>query len=114
MVIADRYPVNFGHLLVITRKHYENILEIDDDDLKSVIVLAKRYALLLKERLKPDGIKVLTNTGKAAGQAIMHIHFHIIPFYDEREDKEDLTYHYRMHKALTDDDLNKLKELLLS
>ena len=38
-------------------------------------------AVAVKERLGADGVRLVQNNGRAAGQVINHVHFHVIPFY---------------------------------
>jgi histidine triad (HIT) family protein len=82
-VVLDKYPATKGHLLVIPRKHYKNMLETPKEVIDDAYEVAKKAALRLKDKLKPDGLNITTNIGKAAGQLIMHFHIHVIPRYEE-------------------------------
>lgn len=75
----DIYPVTKGHCLLIPRKHFVNLLDVDPD---AIAHLAKRLAELTRKvqrALKPDGILTAAANGPGAGQDIPHLHFHIIP-----------------------------------
>lgn len=78
----DIAPFSKGHTLVISKKHFENIFDIDEEILKKVIVTGKSIAKKLKEVLKADGIRLSQSNGKAAGQDVMHFHLHVIPRYE--------------------------------
>ena len=75
----DIRPLNFGHSLVIPKKHYENFYNVTDKDLHSVIKATQFLTNAIKTSLNPDGINIISNNGSSAGQTIYHFHFHIIP-----------------------------------
>lgn len=75
----DIAPVGDGHLLVIPKRHYENLLEADEASLLAVMSVSRRLALALKRALSPDGIGVHQLNGAAAGQTVFHYHMHLIP-----------------------------------
>lgn len=81
LAFLDIQPVNPGHILVISKKHYKNLEEIPEADLKILIVAVKNIGHLLKIKLKADGYNASTNNDPAAGQIVPHIHFHVIPRY---------------------------------
>jgi histidine triad (HIT) family protein len=68
-----------GHTLVITKKHYQNIHDVDEKDLEELIKTVKRIAIAVKNVSGADGVNILQNNEKAAGQLVPHIHFHVIP-----------------------------------
>ena len=37
----------------------------------------------MRDTLHPDGVNLLQSNGKAAWQTIFHLHFHVIPRYDD-------------------------------
>ncbi|MBS3053891.1 MAG: HIT family protein [Candidatus Aenigmarchaeota archaeon] len=79
VAFLDINPANPGHTLVMPKKHAENIFDADDELLGRVIVAAKVISKKIKESLNADGINVIQNNGRHAGQIVNHIHFHIIP-----------------------------------
>lgn len=82
-VFLDINPNHNGHTLVIPKKHYENIFDIDDDTLHHILKVAKDIANLLKEKLNYDGISLCQNNG--LGQDVKHYHLHLIPKYHNEE-----------------------------
>ena len=80
-VILDINPVSRGHMLVITKKHYENMLEVPKDELSLCFGIAQDFARSAVEKLGAKGVNVGTNIGEYAGQVVMHTHIHIIPKY---------------------------------
>ena len=71
-----------GHVLVISKvERARNILEIDPAAFAKVMAVAQRIAKAQRAVFKPDGIRILTNSGEAAGQTVFHLHVHVIPMY---------------------------------
>ncbi len=82
-VILDAGPATKGHALILPKDHYANIFEIDDETLRDLIVLGKKLATVMKERLGCDGVNLVQNNGEVAGQTVFHFHLHVIPRYKE-------------------------------
>jgi histidine triad (HIT) family protein len=74
-------PKELGHTLVIPKDHFENILGTPDETLCRVMITAKKIALGIKNGLEPDGVNVAM-----IGKDIPHIHVHVIPRYDDKDD----------------------------
>ena len=83
IAVMDINPWTRGHVVVFPRKHAANVFEIDDDELERVILAVKRVATQVRDRLEPDGVNLLQSNGAAAWQTIFHLHFHVIPRYDD-------------------------------
>ncbi len=79
IAILDAFPANEGHTLVIPKKHFENIFEIDEEILKEGYAIAKRIANSIKKSLNVENINILQNNGVLAGQTVNHFHIHVIP-----------------------------------
>ncbi len=81
-VIHDKYPVVEGHLLVIPKKHYENIMEMPDEELCDLIKVVKKMQFLLMEKMDVKGFTIKQNWQpfvKDNHLVIHHVHFHIVP-----------------------------------
>jgi len=81
IAFMDRYPVSRGHTLVTTKRHYRDLLEMDENAAGRLFSAVLRVAKAIQRALSPAGINVLQNNGSAAGQVIFHAHVHIIPRY---------------------------------
>ena len=79
LAFLDIAPVSHGHTLVIPKKHFANLEEIDDNTLSDLVRAVKKVALILKEKLGVQGYNVIENNDPVAGQIVPHIHFHLIP-----------------------------------
>ena len=75
----DLGAVNEYHTLVIPKKHYKDIFDIPEKELKEVIAVVKKLAVLYKEKLGIENIQILNSSGAEAQQNVFHIHFHIVP-----------------------------------
>ena len=81
LAYLDINPFTRGHTLVIPKAHSANLLETDEATLATVIARVRKVAAHLKAALPCDGFNILQNNGVAAGQTVMHLHFHIVPRY---------------------------------
>ncbi|MEI7961225.1 MAG: HIT family protein [archaeon] len=68
-----------GHTLVIPKKHFVEIEDIEDKYIKEIALALKKLAPAIKKVSGAEGINLIQNNGKAAGQFVMHAHFHLIP-----------------------------------
>ena len=71
-------PVTLGHTLLIPKKHFENIFDIDENILERIAEVSKKIALKM-ESIDAEGVTVFQSNGKIAEQEIMHYHMHLIP-----------------------------------
>ncbi|MDY0042021.1 MAG: HIT family protein [Desulforhabdus sp.] len=78
----DINPINPGHTLVLPKKHYTTLLEIDPDVLEACVLASQKIAKAIYTGVKADGLNFLQNNFRAAGQLIDHVHFHLIPRYE--------------------------------
>ena len=78
-VIKDINPISEGHLLIISKKHYENLLHFPTLLGNELISTAKEAYMKMSKETNSEGFNMIQNNFKAAGQAIGHLHIHIIP-----------------------------------
>lgn len=81
LAFLDISPLADGHTVIISKKHYPNWQDTPTDVLKDMADLSKEVATILEKKLKPWGFNYLSNQGDIAGQAVMHVHLHVIPKY---------------------------------
>ena len=81
IIRMDDYPVNKGHLEVITKRHIDTLFETTKEERNAIFELLEKGKLIIEEKYKPDGYNIGINQGTAAGQTIMHLHIHLIPRY---------------------------------
>tara|TARA_B110000438_G_scaffold68919_1_gene69156 strand:+ start:852 stop:1259 length:408 start_codon:yes stop_codon:yes gene_type:complete len=84
LAFLDKYPIDDGHTLVITKKHYERITDMDSDDVGKLFSLIPKIAKAVLLGAGADAFSLAQNNGKAAKQIIPHVHVHIIPRYNNK------------------------------
>jgi len=79
LAFLDIGPISDGHTLVIPKQHYEKLGDCPPELLAKVASHLGKIAKAVSAAMNSDGYNVLCNNGRAAGQVIDHLHFHIIP-----------------------------------
>lgn len=79
----DIHPTNKGHVLVVPKKHSENLVDIDNETLSALIIAVKKIAAGVMQATGAQGFNIIQNNNEAAGQVIFHTHFHIIPRFED-------------------------------
>lgn len=76
--IPDANPKVNGHSLVISKKHFETILDMPNSLGHELLDCIKKTAFKLMNENNLEGFNILNNNFEAAGQIVKHVHFHII------------------------------------
>jgi len=79
LAFLDINPINPGHTLVIPKKHSADLLEAPEETVVELIKIVKKIALAVMKATGAKGFNLGLNNGEAAGQAVTHLHFHIMP-----------------------------------
>lgn len=79
-VMLDAQPLAPGHTLVLPKDHHENILDLPDRQVEHYFKGFKKAVRMIEDALEPDGFTHGINHN--VGQAIDHLHLHIIPRWD--------------------------------
>jgi len=82
LVIAPKEAESKGHMLIIPKKHYENIFDISEKELNNLIGVIKKLSNKLKDNWNVQGINLLHASGKVAQQSVSHFHIHLIPRFE--------------------------------
>lgn len=82
-VFLDISPASTGHCLVVPKKHYTDIEDIDLETLNHINKVSKKLYPILKEKLNCEGLTRVQNNG--LGQEVKHYHLHLIPRYSNDE-----------------------------
>ena len=82
LAILDISQVTPGHTLVMPKKHFKNILELDDKTASHLFKVTKDLSKKISKLPNVLGLNVLNNCGEKAGQSVEHFHIHIIPRYE--------------------------------
>lgn len=81
-VMLDRFPASKGHILILPKKHVEDIYDLEPESAGRLFQLATMFASIIKRAFGNDGLNIIQNNGKAAGQTVPHYHLHMIPRYE--------------------------------
>ena len=77
--ILDIHPRADGHTIIISKKHFRNLLDLPVSLGNELLEAIKKISLKLIKDKKAEGINVISNNEKIAGQLVFHTHVHIIP-----------------------------------
>ena len=108
LVILDKYPIDNGHSLIITKKHFEKIIDMNTDDVSRLFSKIPKIANAIIKATDADAFSVAQNNGKAAKQIIPHVHIHVIPRYNSTGTL------WTKRKIMTADELGELAEKIKS
>jgi len=80
LAFLDVNPVAIGHTLIIPKKHYENIFDIDSEVFQRIAEVSRVIAKKMVDNLDDVcGVNLFQSNGKVAEQVVMHSHLHLIP-----------------------------------
>lgn len=83
VALLDIHPVNPGHVLIVTRAHHAHLADLPETIAAHAGSLLPRLCRVIRAATGADGLNVIVNNGRAAGQTIDHVHWHIIPRFDD-------------------------------
>ena len=107
-VILDRYPIDNGHSLIITKKPYEKLTDMSVKEIAELFSKIPKIVNAIIKATKADAFSIAQNNGKAAKQIIPHVHVHIIPRYNATGTL------WTQRKIMEDNDLNNLAQKIRS
>lgn len=79
LAFLDIGPLAEGHTLVIPKAHAASLAEMSPEQAAAVAVVLPGLARAVQAATGSEGLNVLQNNGRVAGQLVMHVHFHLIP-----------------------------------
>ncbi len=79
----DIHPINIGHTLVVSKKHFDDFISTPDYIAQKLILTIKKITPIILKAMKANACNISTNNGKESGQVIEHVHFHIIPRFSD-------------------------------
>ncbi len=109
----DINPVNYGHALVIPKNHYEVFADVPQHEFDELMYAVQKIFEAVKISLNADGINIVSNNGRAAGQSVFHFHFHIIPRFDNDNFKINLNLK-RYQNGLMKEFADKIRSKIIS
>jgi len=104
IAILDKYPIDNGHSLIITKKPYEKLTDMDVNEVAKLFSKIPKIANAIMSATNADAFSIAQNNGKAAKQIIPHVHIHIIPRYNATGTL------WTKRKILSDTELDELSQ----
>jgi len=104
IVILDRYPIDNGHSLIITKKPYEKLTDMNVNEVAKLFSKIPKIAKAIIKATNADAFTIAQNNGEAAKQIVPHVHVHIIPRYNTTGTL------WTKRKILTENELDELAQ----
>jgi ATP adenylyltransferase len=80
VVMLNRYPFAAGHLLIVPRRHVDELESLEPDEHEELFRVLRETVQRLKRAVRCEGLNVGVNLGAAAGAGIAeHLHAHVVP-----------------------------------
>ncbi len=83
MAFLDLRQSNEGHVLVVPRRHFEQIYDLDDNSACALAGTVRKVARAVRRVYSPDGLSIWQSNGPAAFQEVPHVHWHVFPRYTD-------------------------------
>ena len=83
LAFLDVGPLSEGHVLVIPKEARVHLHELSDESAAAIGRVLPRICRAVLEATGATAYNVLQNNGTAAHQAVMHVHFHVIPKFED-------------------------------
>jgi len=107
LAILDINPINFGHTLVIPKKHYSNLDLMKDEEVGYLFGIVNKLKFQINKLIDAEGSNILLSEGVVAGQNVDHIFVNIIP----RFNNDGVEFGLK-RKKISEEELEKLERLL--
>ena len=92
LAFLDAFPSVYGHTLIVPKKHYKDLDDIDQDVLNHLMEVSKKIKKQLEEKTNCDGISIQQNNGDL--QEVKHYHLHLKPYFKVKKEIPDVSKVY--------------------
>ncbi len=106
LAFLDKYPISYGHTLVLPRKHYERVHQMSQTEFCGLYARVHALNHIITSRMNATASHISINDGPAANQLIPHVHVHIIP----RSENDSAGFSVR--KLLRPDQMEEIRRKL--
>ena len=79
VAFLDLSQANIGHTLIVPKKHFSNIIDLDNDVAGHLFSVTSKLTKAISKAFNVSDFNILNNCGEVAGQTVHHFHIHIIP-----------------------------------
>ena len=94
LAFLDISQVTPGHTLVVPKEHYRNLLEMDSTSSSQLFAKIPVISQKVMKVTQAEGMNIIANCEKVAGQTVFHTHVHLVPRYGAEDDlKIDFVAH---------------------
>lgn len=108
LAFLDLSQANIGHSLVVPKKHFSNILELDEQTSGHLFKVVTKLTKGISKALDVYDFNILNNCGEVAGQTVHHFHIHIIP----RKSNDSINIELGLNKLTDEQFINLKKEIV--
>jgi len=91
LAFFNKIPTNNYHTLVVPKKHYRDIFDAPENELREIMSAIKNITTLYKQKLGINSLQIVNSSGAEAQQDVLHLHFHILPRH--KGDGQDIKWH---------------------
>jgi len=86
LAFLDISQVTPGHTLVVPKKHFRNMLDMDGATVGQLFACIPNIARKIMTATAAKGMNIINNNEEIAGQTVFHTHIHLAPRYTEDDD----------------------------
>ena len=108
-VILDLGPASKGHSLILPKKHFANVCELDKETAAKVLPLGAKIGAAMKKGLGCAGFNLVQNNHEVAGQTVFHFHMHLIPRYLNAKNNDILNW---SHETFSPEEMAEIRDSL--
>jgi histidine triad (HIT) family protein len=83
LAFLDIQPANPGHVLVVPKEHFSVLPQMPDDDVAYLFSVVKQISSVVFDVTGAEGVEIRQRNGQVAGQAVPHVHVHVIPRFQK-------------------------------
>lgn len=91
LAFMDINPIRPGHVLLVPKKHYERVTDMPSDEAAELCGALPALGQAVVAAAKADGMNIHQTNGRCSGQAVFHVHFHLIP----RHNDDGYSFHWK-------------------
>jgi histidine triad (HIT) family protein len=84
IAFLDKYPIDYGHSLILPREHFEKITDMNSDKVGELFSKVPKIAKAIIKTTNADAFSLAQNNGRAAKQIVPHVHIHVIPRFNNK------------------------------
>ena len=84
VAFLDKYPIDYGHSLILPRAHFEKVTDMNSDKVGELFSRVPKIVKAIIKTTNADAFSLAQNNGRAAKQIVPHVHIHVIPRFNHK------------------------------